>query len=176
LDTSGRHPRHGRVGNTLADWTDGTDCGILSSSQTLKAHQIFPQLAAHHPELVTAAVLVGPICPPDDGCGSPSGDGRGGAIIRRHRNRSPQCKEPRIFVRPVHVPAFAQQTTSRVGCPILQQPILVVSGERDPICRPPWARETGLLLPHCRCVEIPGPADALCYTALRKWHRLPVNS
>ena len=133
--------------------------------------QIIADLAARHPELVERAVLQVPTTPPDERSWF-------WQFLRWRQNQpfnpdslSPitwgdyrKCGYRRLL------PTFRYQLKDPIEqkLPRIAAPVLVVRGQRDPICRARWAADVAGRLPRGRLVEIPAVAHTLVYTAAER--------
>ena len=129
--------------------------------------QVIVELAVRRPELVDRAVFVGP------------------TVDRRRRSWTSQAarlavdalREPPSLVAlavrdyfetgPVRTLRMAREALSdplEAELPALRAPLLVVRGERDPLCPQDWAEEVTRLAPRGRLVVVPGAAHAAHYS------------
>ena len=156
------------LAQALAAWIAAAGLAPVALLGNSFGCQIIADLAARHPELVERGVLQGPTTPPDERSWF-------WQFVRWRQNQpfnpdsmSPitwgdyrKCGYRRLFR------TFRYQLKDPIEqkLPRIPAPVLVVRGQRDPICRLPWAAEVARRLPQGSLVEIPGVAHTLVYTA-----------
>jgi pimeloyl-ACP methyl ester carboxylesterase len=139
---------------------------------------LIADLGARHPDLVERAVLQGPTAPPEERSWS-------WQFVRWRQNQrfNPDSLAPitRGDYRKCGYRRLLQTFRYQLKDPIEQKlpripaPVLVVRGQRDPICRLPWAAEMTRRLPQGRLVEIPAVAHTLVYTAPEQLARITLQ-
>jgi len=137
--------------------------------------QIIADFAARYPERVDAAVLQGPTTPPDERTwlrqfirwrqNSPYNPP---SMARIARNDYRKCGLVRALV------TFQYSLEDRIEdkLPRIRAPVLVVRGEKDPICSQAWAEEVTRRLPSGRLSIILDVAHTLVYTSPEPLARL----
>jgi 2-hydroxy-6-oxonona-2,4-dienedioate hydrolase len=130
--------------------------------------QIIVDMAARYPARVTRAVLQGPTTDPTERSwlwqfvrwrqNAPYNPPALGPMTRRDYRK---CGLHRLF----QTARYFWQDRVEEKLPQVHAPVLVVRGQRDPICRQRWVEEVIDRLPHGRLVVIPGVAHTLVYTS-----------
>lgn len=156
------------LAEALASWTQAMDLSHPVLLGNSFGCQIIVDCALHHPDLVVGAVLQGPTAPPDERSwfwqfrrwrqNQPFNPPSLGPITWSDYRKCGWWRLFRTFQASLQDPV--EQKLAGIRCPVL-----VVRGERDPICRQPWAMAVADALPDGRLVEIPGSAHTLVYTA-----------
>jgi 2-hydroxy-6-oxonona-2,4-dienedioate hydrolase len=157
-----------QLADALAAWITAVGLWRVALLGNSFGCQIIADLAARHPELVDRAVLQGPTTPPDERSWLRQ-------FVRWRQNQpfnpdslSPitwsdyrKCGYRRLFQ------TFRYQLKDPIEqkLPRIAAPVLVVRGQRDPICQLPWATQVADRLRQGRLVEIPAVAHTLVYTA-----------
>jgi 2-hydroxy-6-oxonona-2,4-dienedioate hydrolase len=137
--------------------------------------QVIAELAVRRPEVVTSVVFVGP------------------TVDARRRSWRSQVvrlaldavREPAGMVaiavrdylstRPLRTLRMAREALRdplEAKLPAIGVPLLVVRGERDPLCPQDWAEEVARLAPLGRLVVVPGAAHAAHYSHARELARI----
>jgi 2-hydroxy-6-oxonona-2,4-dienedioate hydrolase len=161
---SGRPPRT----LTIPELADGLAAWMRAAGLSRVALLGNSNLAVRHPRLVRCAVLQGPTSPPEDRSWFPQ-------LIRWRQNApyNPASLGPITWgeyrrsgywrvLRTLH---YSLKDHIEDHLPNIEVPVLIVRGERDPICRADWAERLTRLPPRGRLVEIPKVAHTLVYTA-----------
>jgi 2-hydroxy-6-oxonona-2,4-dienedioate hydrolase len=156
------------LGDSLAGWIQAVRLEPVVLLGNSLGCQIIAAALDRHPTVATAAILQGPTTPP--------GERRiAWQFIRWRQNlgydppdmkaisRDDYLKCGRWRVWKTFYDALSDAMEERL--PRIAQPILVVRGELDPICRREWAREVAERLPAGRFAEMPGVAHTLVFTA-----------
>jgi 2-hydroxy-6-oxonona-2,4-dienedioate hydrolase len=130
--------------------------------------QVIADLGARHPELVEGAVLQGPTAPPQERSWF-------WQFVRWRQNQpfNPDSLSPITwddyrkcgYRRLLQTFRYQLKDAIEQKLPRIPAPVLVVRGQRDPICRLPFVVEMARRLPQGRLVEIPAVAHTLVYTA-----------
>ncbi|TMH57331.1 MAG: alpha/beta hydrolase [Betaproteobacteria bacterium] len=130
--------------------------------------QIIAAALDRHPAIADAAILQGPTTPPDE-------RNIFWQLIRWRQNLRNDPPEMKAISRDDYVKCGRRRvwTTFYYGLkdPLenrlgrIHHPVLVVRGERDPICREEWAMDVAKRLPHGKFVELPHVAHTLVFTA-----------
>ena len=157
-----------QLAEALAAWIRAAGLARVALLGNSFGCQIIADLAARCPDLVERAVLQGPTTPPDERSWL-------WQFVRWRQNQpynpdslAPitwsdyrKCGYRRLFQ------TFRHQLKDSIErkLPRIPAPVLVVRGQRDPICRLPWVTEVAGLVPQGRLVEIPAVAHTLVYTA-----------
>jgi len=165
-------PPHGPLGiaelaRALGDWLDvvGLERPVLLGSSM--GCQVVTELAVRRPERAGPLVLVGPTIDPSrrsarrqifgalrDSAHEPvplvalAGREWAGGSLGQLRVLARSVLEDRIEER----------------LPAIEQPAVVVHGEKDGVISPEWAQRAAALLPHGRLVVVPGEPHAVPYT------------
>lgn len=162
-----------RWSHHLAGWMDAhgfRDAILVGNSLGC---QIATQLAVTRPELVRSLVLIAPTLDPSIH-GPFQVIGRGMRDIPRER--------PSIWT--VWIPSFfrtgpiqsVRQLRSMFDddqlarLPDVDQPALVIGGERDPILSAAWIRDMAYRMPRGEAIIVPGAPHALNYSSPRQLH------
>ena len=156
------------LADALAEWIRAVGLPPVALLGNSFGCQIIADLAARHPDLVERAVLQGPTTPPRDRSWF-------WQFVRWRQNQpyNPKSLPPitwddyrkcgaRRLLWTFH---YQLQDRIEAKLPRIRQPVLVVRGQHDPICRHAWAAEVTSLLPEGRYIEIPGVAHTLVYTS-----------
>jgi pimeloyl-ACP methyl ester carboxylesterase len=134
------------------------------------ACQIIAAALDRHPRVAAAAVLQGPTTPPEERSVF-------WQLIRWRQNLRNDPPDMKAISRDDYVKCgrarvwrtffygLADRMEDRL--PRIAQPVLVVRGETDPICREAWALNIAHRLPQGRYVQLPGVAHTLVFTAPR---------
>jgi len=132
------------------------------------ACQIIAAAMERHPAIAAAAILQGPTTPPNE-------RSIFWQFIRWRQNLGYDPPDMKVISRDDYLKSgrrrvgmtflhglrdAMEKRLSRIG-----QPVLVVRGELDPICRREWARTIAERLPRGSFAEIPGVAHTLVFTA-----------
>jgi 2-hydroxy-6-oxonona-2,4-dienedioate hydrolase len=168
---SGRPPRAltiPELADGLAAWMRAAGLSRVALLGNSQGCQVIANLAVRHPRLVRCAVLQGPTSPPEDRSWFPQ-------LIRWRQNApyNPASLGPITWgenrrsgywrvLRTLH---YSLKDHIEDHLPNIEVPVLIVRGERDPICRADWAERLTRLPPRGRLVEIPKVAHTLVYTA-----------
>jgi len=160
------------LGDSLAAWLRATKLrGRLALLGNSMGCQIIAAALERHPAVAHAAVLQGPITPPDE---------RGVFIqfVRWRQNVRNNPPEMKPISRADYMKCgyrrvwrtFLLSLDDRMEdrLPRIAQPTLVVRGERDPICNDAWARQVTELLPRGKLVHIPRVAHTLVIISPRE--------
>jgi len=130
--------------------------------------QIIAAALDRHPTIADAAILQGPTTPPEE-------RNIFWQLIRWRQNLRNDPPEMKAISRDDYVKCGRWRVWStfyyglrdpmedRLGR--IDQPVLVVRGEKDPICREGWAMDVAKRLPHGQFVQLPGVAHTLVFTA-----------
>jgi 2-hydroxy-6-oxonona-2,4-dienedioate hydrolase len=167
---SGKPPRVLDVpglADALAAWMRTLGLGRAALFGNSFGCQIIVDLAARYPEQVERAVLQGPTTDPTERSwfwqfvrwrqNSPYNPRTLGPITRRDYRK---CGLRRLL----QTTHYFLQDRVEEKLPRVGAPVLVVRGQRDPICRQHWVEEVTCRLPHGRLVVIPEVAHTLVYT------------
>lgn len=156
------------LADALGDWIEAAGLDRVALLGNSFGCQIIADLAARRPERVECAVLQGPT--------TPRGERTWLQQFIRWRQNAPynppelgpisyddyrRCGYGRLWQ------TFRASLHDRIEdkLPRIGAPVLVVRGQRDPICRAGWAAEVAGGLPNGRLAEIPAVAHTLCYTS-----------
>lgn len=153
------------LAEVLGDWLESiaVDRPVLVSNSM--GTQIATELAARRPELVGPMVLIGPTVDP----------GRRGAphqlfgALRESRDPALLGVAARDGLRPNirQLLAAARSVLAdrpELRLPLIEQPTVVVHGERDGFVSREWAQRVAALLPNGRLVVVPGEPHAVHFT------------
>ena len=137
--------------------------------------QVIVDLAVRYPQLVVAAILVGPTVDPSD-------LSMRGQLWRGWRDllHEPWSLWPLLMYdyfitgtrRMYRTFRYALADHVETKLPAMQAPTLVVRGSRDTIVPQPWAEEVCRLLPRGRLVVLPNATHAANYSASRELTQL----
>jgi 2-hydroxy-6-oxonona-2,4-dienedioate hydrolase len=166
------HPRKAlgmaELADGLAAWMRATGLARVPLLGNSQGCQIIANLAVRHPDLVARAVLQGPTSPPEERSWLKQ-------FVRWRQNApfNPPELDPLSwpeyrksgYLRVLRTFHYSLKDAIEERLPQIRVPVLVVRGERDPICRADWARHLTGLLPQGRLVEIPQVAHTLVFTA-----------
>ena len=152
----------------LAAWMRATGLARVPLLGNSQGCQVIANLAVRHPDLVACAVLQGPTSPPEERTWVRQ-------FVRWRQNAPfnppdmdavswPEYRQSG-YLRVLHTFHLSLRDAIEEALPHVRVPVLVVRGERDPICRDEWARRLTALLPQGRLVEIPHEAHTLVFTA-----------
>lgn len=166
------------LADALAAWIRAMELAPAALLGNSFGCQVIADLGARHPDLVERAVLQGPTAPPEERSWS-------WQFVRWRQNQrfNPDSLAPitRGDYRKCGYRRLLQTFRYQLKDPIEQKlpripaPVLVVRGQRDPICRLPWAAEMTRRLPQGRLVEIPAVAHTLVYTAPEQLARITLQ-
>jgi 2-hydroxy-6-oxonona-2,4-dienedioate hydrolase len=156
------------LADALAAWIDAASLGRASLLGNSFACQIIVDLAARHPARVARCVIQGPTTPPEERTWL-------WQFVRWRQNNRYNPPElgpvtwgeyPKSgYLRVLRTFHHSLRDRPEDKLTRVTAPTLVVRGQRDPICRAPWAEEVARLLPAGRLVEIPAVAHTLVFTA-----------
>ncbi len=156
------------LADALLAWMDAVGLGRVSLLGNSFACQIIIDLAARHPGRAERCVLQGPTAPPDERTWF-------WQFVRwRQNNRyNPRELGPICYGdywragyrRTLRTFQYSLDDRPEEKLPGVIAPTLVVRGQHDPICRPPWAELVARRLPDGRLALIPGVAHTLVFTA-----------
>lgn len=152
----------------LADWLGVTGRGGATLLANSGGCQVVADLAMHSPELLGPVVLNGPSVDPS----ARTGPAQLGRLLRT------AVREPPALIA-VLAPDYLRAGPRRLlatsrhmlgnriehSLPHVHSAAIVVRGSRDPIAPREWANRAAALLPAGRCVEVPGAAHALNFSA-----------
>jgi 2-hydroxy-6-oxonona-2,4-dienedioate hydrolase len=156
------------LADSLAAWmcTVGLGRAVLFGNSF--GCQIIVDVAVRYPEQVERAVLQGPTTDPTERSwfwqfvrwrqNSLYNPRALGPITRRDYRK---CGLRRLF----QTTRYFLRDRVEEKLPRIGAPVLVVRGQRDPICRQRWAEAVTRRLPHGRLVVIPEVAHTLVYTS-----------
>ena len=156
------------LADALAGWMQATGIPRAALIGNSMGCQVIADMALRYPSLVARAVLIGP------------------TTDRRGRNVPEQLR--RLLVAAPHeapgllgvqlrdtwsaglretlaTARYAIEDRIETKLPALHMPVLVVSGEHDPLAPPPWAAELADLLPQGQLRILAGGGHALNYSA-----------
>lgn len=163
------------LADALAAWIRAVGLARVALLGNSFGCQVIADLGARHPELVERAVLQGPTAPPDERSWF-------WQFVRWRQNQpfNPEGLSPITWgdYRKCGYRRLCQTFRYQLKDPVEQKlpriaaPVLVVRGQRDPICRLPWAAEVARRLPQGSLVEIPAVAHTLVYTAPEQLARI----
>jgi 2-hydroxy-6-oxonona-2,4-dienedioate hydrolase len=156
------------LGDSLAGWIRALRQGPVVLLANSLGCQIVAAALERHPTVAIAAILQGPTTPP--------GERRvAWQFVRWRQNLGYDPPDMKAISRDDYVKcgrwrvwktfygALSDAMEERL--PRIHQPVLVVRGELDPICRREWARDVAAHLPAGRFAELPGVAHTLVFTA-----------
>ena len=157
------------LGDSLAAWMDQMRFrGRVALLGNSLGCQIIAAALDRHPAIADAAILQGPTTPPDE-------RSIFWQFIRWRQNLRNDPPDMKLISRDDYVKCgrrrvwstFYQGLHDRMEDRLarINQPVLVVRGETDPICREAWAIAVARRLPHGRLVQLPGVAHTLVFTA-----------
>jgi 2-hydroxy-6-oxonona-2,4-dienedioate hydrolase len=157
-----------QLADGLAGWMRAAGISRASLLGNSQGCQIIANLAVRHADLVERAVLQGPTSPPEERSWYRQ-------FIRWRQNApyNPPSLDPVTwgeyrrcgYWRALLTFHYSLKDHIEDHLPKIEVPVLIVRGERDPICRADWAERLTELLPRGRLVEIPKVAHTLVYTA-----------
>ena len=152
----------------LAAWMRAVGLGPVPLLGNSQGCQVIANLAVRHPDLVAQAILQGPTSPPEERTWAKQ-------AVRWRQNgkfNPPELgpltwPEYRMagYVRVLKTFRYSLQDAIEDRLPQIRVPVLIVYGERDPICRADWARSLVQRTQHGRLIELPEVAHTLVYTA-----------
>jgi len=156
-----------RLGRALGEWIEATGLAAPSVVANSMGCQVVTELAVRRPRLVGPMVLVGPTI-------DPARRGAPGQLLGVLRDSARE---------PFAVLARAARDDARTGMrilmalgrsmiddriedrlPSIEQPTVVVHGERDGFGSREWAEQAASLLPEGRLVVVPGEPHAVHFT------------
>ena len=155
------------LADCLAAWIKKLELRPVLLGNSL-ACQIIAAAMDRHPAIAAAAILQGPTTPPNE-------RSIFWQFIRWRQNLGYDPPDMKVISRDDYLKSgrrrvgmtflhglrdAMEKRLSRIG-----QPVLVVRGELDPICRREWARDIAERLPRGSFVEIPGVAHTMVFTA-----------
>ena len=130
--------------------------------------QIISAALDRHPGIAHAAVLQGPTTPPDE-------RHLLWQLVRWWQNLRHDPPDMKVISRDDYLKCgrlrvwrtFFLSLRDRMEdrLPRIRDPVLVVRGEKDPVCREAWAIEVAKRLPRGKLVQLPGVAHTLVFTA-----------
>ena len=156
----------GDLADALGNWLDAVGLERPAFVANSMGCQIVTELAVRRPERVGPMVLVGPTIDP----------GRRSARHQIFGAMRDSAHEPALLValagrewagnlgqlRTLARSVLADRIEERL--PAIEQPTIVVHGEKDGLVSREWAEEAAALLPHGRLVIVPGEPHAIPYT------------
>ena len=166
------HPRKTltmpELADALAAWMRAVGLGAAPLLGNSQGCQVIANLAVQHPDLVAAAVLQGPTSPPEERTWP-----RQAVRWRQNGRFNPPDLGPLTwpeyrwagYLRVLRTFHYSLKDAIEERLPQVRAPVLVVRGERDPICRADWARSLADLAAQGSLVELPAVAHTLVYTA-----------
>ena len=156
------------LGDALAAWISAMDLARPVLLGNSFGCQIIVDCALRHPESVAGAVLQGPTAPPEERTwyrqfvrwrqNQPFNPPSLGPLTWGDYRKCGWWRLMRTFQASLDDPV--ETKLAGIRCPVL-----VVRGDKDPICQEPWARTVADGVPDGRLAEIPDVAHTLVYTA-----------
>ena len=163
----GRPLEIGDLADALGDWLDAVELERPAFVASSMGCQIVTELAVRRPERVGPMVLVGPTIDP----------ARRSARHQIFGALRDSAREPALLValagrewaggnlgqlRALARSVLADRIEERL--PAIEQPTIVVHGEKDGLVSREWAEQVAALLPRGRLVVVPGEPHAIPYT------------
>jgi 2-hydroxy-6-oxonona-2,4-dienedioate hydrolase len=152
----------------LAAWMRAVGLAAVPLLGNSQGCQVIANLAVRYRDLVGRAVLQGPTSPPEERSWLRQ-------FIRWRQNApyNPRSLDPITwgeyrrsgYWRVLRTFHYSLKDHIEDHLPHIEVPVLIVRGQRDPICGADWAERLTRLLPRGRLVEIPRAAHTLVYTA-----------
>ncbi len=164
-----RRPSLSQLADAVADWMDAVGVGSASVIGHSLGCQVVALLAARHPARVTAVVLV-----------SPGGDPDQRSLWRQAWRLVVDAPRERPSMVLIAVADYLKVGAVRMLCRIrearrsdatanltrIQQPTLVVRGDRDPLVSPQWAQQLARTLPSGELATIAEAPHGVPYSAV----------
>jgi len=155
---------------SFARWMEAHDLGTALLMGNSLGCQLATLLAVERPDLVAGLVLVAPTMDPRVR-GPLRVMLRGSLDIPRERQSLWSIWLPDLrrsgIPRALRALMVSIKDDQRARLAKVQQPALVIGGERDPIVPPRWVREMAGLMPRARALILPGSPHAMNYSSPR---------
>jgi pimeloyl-ACP methyl ester carboxylesterase len=163
---SGRALGVAELAGVLGDWLEAVELERPTLVANSMGTQIVTELAVQRSELVGPMVLIGPTVDPNRRAGAHQ---LLGALRESTRDPALIGVAARDGARPNirQLLAAARSVLAdrmELRLPAIEQPTVVVHGERDGFISREWAQEVAALLPNGRLVVVPGEPHAVHFT------------
>jgi 2-hydroxy-6-oxonona-2,4-dienedioate hydrolase len=158
----------GAQADLLAEVLAGDPATLVGNSYGC---QVITELAVRRPELIRGMVFVGPTVDRRRRTWLSQGARLAVAATREPAGLVALAVRDYFATGPLRTLRMAREAMAdpvEAKLPKLRAPLLVVRGERDPLCPPDWAEEVASLAPEGRLAVVSGAAHAVHYTHPRE--------
>lgn len=177
----GRAPKPGRrltvedYADLVATFLDGRELrGVVVVGHSMGT-QVATRLARSRPDLVAELVLLGPVMAPEDRAPLRAASRLALDTLREspHSNALVLTDYLRCGLR-WYLSVLPSMLDYRLedDLPLIEAPVTIIRGERDPIARADWARAVAALAPEGRFVEVQGAPHVVMLSHAREVARL----